>query len=222
MTTPSAFTPDQMRRIDHHVRELSREIEAQCAEHRDVIGHALAVIARAAHPEAESVVVPVISQDGTFGPLLCTAGDLTEQLPEAAVSGTLVDELVRMLRRLPHSSTGTAGVWTWGATGATLDVPAAVARGDRYPFLPVQDRLVARVESTTGRSVRSIEIASELFDNGYYFCDTVQVDYSDGDSDDVYIDDLADFAPDLEQAVGSPGPRTLVTIECTSAGITID
>ncbi|WP_139811732.1 hypothetical protein [Prescottella equi] len=54
---------------------------------------------------------------------------------------------------------------------------------------------MARVENKTGRSVRGIEIASELFDNGYNFCDTVQVDYSDGDSDDVYIVDLADFAP---------------------------
>ena len=77
---------------------------------------------------------------------------------------------------------------------------------------------MARVENKTGRSVRSIEIASELFDNGYYFCDTVQVDYSD----DVYMDDLADSAADLEHVADSPGPRMLVTIECTSAGITID
>ncbi|WP_420879154.1 hypothetical protein [Rhodococcus sp. (in: high G+C Gram-positive bacteria)] len=219
MTTSPAFTPDQMRRIDRHLRDLCREIEERFAEHREVLGHALAVIARAARPETVSIVVSTVGPDGAFGPILCANDGLIEQLPDDVVSPELVDELVCMFRRLPE---GNFGIWKRDQTMVTLDVQAAVARGNRYPFLPVQDRLVAHVESKTGRSVRSIEIASELFDNGYYFCDTVQVDYSDGDSDDVYIDDLADFAADLEHVAGSPGPRTLVTIECTSTGITID
>ncbi|OUS97253.1 hypothetical protein [Rhodococcus sp. NCIMB 12038] len=219
MTASAVFTPDQMRRVDHHLRDLCREIEERCAAHRDIIGHALAVIARAAHPETESVVVSAVDTDGTFGSLLCAGGGRIEQLPHDVVSPELTNELVCMFRRLPH---GKFGVWKRDPTTATLDVHAALTHGHRYPFLPVQDQLVAHIESKTGRSVRRIEIVSELFDNGYFFCDTAQVDYSDGDSDDVYVEDMADFAADLEQAIGNPGPHTVVTIACTSAGITID
>lgn len=216
MTAPEDLTADQRQRIDRHIHDLDREIDEKCTEQREIAGHALAVIAQAAHPGVRFVHVHDIRQDGRFGRIACEVDGNREDVP---VCPQITSVLTAMLRRLPD---GTTGVWHLDSRSATLDVTAALDLGDRYPFLPVQDRLLAYLEQQTGRTIRRIEIGTELWDNGYFYDDNAEVDFSDGDSENVYLEDLNDFADELREQIGGPGPHTTVVIERISTGITIE
>ena len=221
MATPvdldDTFTDEQLRRIDRHVRDLDLEIDAKCAEQREDAGHALARIAQAVYPGTIAATVFGVRDDGRFDNVLCDTGEkiarLAELPPEVAAT------LTATFRRL---ATGVTGVWNRDRQIVALDVTAALALSDRYPFLSLQDRLLAHLERMTSRTIRRIEITSELWDNGYFYSDTLEVDYSDGDSDQIYVEDMCDFAAELREQIGDPGPNTAVTIARTSTGITID
>ena len=215
-TTAATFTTDQLERLDHHIRDLHREIDEKCTEQREVVGHALARIAQTVHPGTQHVRIYGIQLDGQFGRIVCDVAGNPEDLP---VGPQVTAVLTAILRRLP---TGTTGVWRRDALTVTVDVTAAPDLGDRYPFLQVQDRLMAYLEEKTGRAIRSIEIGTDLWDDGYFFNNTVEVDYSDGDRESVYVDNMNDFSLELRYEVGDPGPHTSVSINRTSAGITID
>lgn len=226
MTAPTApattFTEAQLKRIDSHMRDLEREIADRCREQQAVAGHALAVIAHAAFPGVETVRVYGVGADGTYDDDddVCVLGDRrTEMLPLASYRDQLHTALTTTFRRLPE---GTSGIWTRQGTTAVLEVRAALAEGDRYPFLPVHERLHAHLEEQTGRTIRGIEIGTELHEDGYSYSEHVEVDYSDGDGDTVYVEDLNEFTDELRHWVGDPGPHTTVTITSTAKGITME
>ncbi|WP_458683644.1 hypothetical protein [Prescottella equi] len=224
MTAPrspaTTFTKAQLNRIDSHLRDLDREIADQCREQQAVAGHALAVIAHAAFPGVETVRVRGVSADGTYDDLVCVLSDgRTELLPLASYRDQLQAALTTTFRRFPE---GSSGIWTRHESTAVLAVRAALSEGDRYPFLPVHERLHAHLEEQTGRTIRRIEIGTELYENGYFYSEHVDVDYSDGDSDNVYVEDLNEFTDELRHWVGDPGPHTTVTITTTANGITIE
>jgi hypothetical protein len=182
----------------------------------------VSILARAVHSDAESVILPMANPDGPVGPILPKTGrgrfSGFAELPEDVVAPEIFTALTTILHRLPS---GRTGIWDRSPHLMTLDVTAALALGDRFPFLPVQDRLVTHLEEKTGRTIRSIEIGSELWDNGYFFSETVEVHFSDGDGDLVAVADMSDFEADLRNLAGDPGPNTSVTITRTSAGVTI-
>ncbi|GBF17423.1 hypothetical protein Br6_04829 [Rhodococcus sp. Br-6] len=224
MTAPTipaaAFTKAQLERIDSHTRDLDREIADRCGEQQAVTGHALAVIARAAFSGVETVRVCGVSADGTYDDLVCVLSDgRTELLPLASYRDQLQAVLTTTFRRLPE---GPSGIWTRQGTTAVLEVGAALGEGGRYPFLPVHERFHAHLEEQTGRTIRGIEIGTELYENGYFYSEHVDVDYSDGDGDTVYVEDLNEFTDELRHWVGDPGPHTTVTITSTANGITIE
>ncbi|MDH6284038.1 hypothetical protein [Prescottella agglutinans] len=215
----AAFTTEQVHRIDSHIRDLDREIIERCIEQQAVAGHALAVIANAAHPGVHTVRVHDIGAAGTWDKVVCLVGDRAEPLPATAAGEQIDSVLTAMFRRLPD---GVSGPWSRSGRDAFLTVSAALALGDRYPFLPVHERLLAHVEKQTGRTIRRIEIGTELYENGYFYSEHIEVDYSDGDGDTVYVEDLNDFTDELRHWVGDPGPQTTVTIERTAKGITME
>lgn len=217
--TTDVFTRDQLQRINSHIWVLEVEIAARCTEQRAVAGHALAVIVQTVYPGTQTATVHDIRDDGSFGRILCEVDGRIEHLAEDAVSPDIRTALTTTLRRLPD---GTTDIWKRDRCTVTLAVTAALPLGDRAPFTPVQERLLEHLEKQTGRSIRRIEIGTELWDDGYFFSDTVEVDYCDGDGDSVYVEELYDFTDELRESVGDPGPRTTVTIKQTSSGITLD
>ena len=216
MTTPTAspaFTSDQLARIDRHTRDLDREIAARCTEQREIAGHALTVIATTTHPGVQYVHVQDIRGDGQFGRVWCEVDGHREDVP---VGPQITSALSAMFRRLPD---GPTGVWQRDPLSVVLDVTLALALGDRYPYLPVQDRLVAYLEGKTSRSIRRIEIDTELSSAGYCYSDTVAVDYRDGDSDDIYVDDMGDFIPELRDQVPPVSEAAWTGTRLTARGI---
>ncbi|WP_420878967.1 hypothetical protein [Rhodococcus sp. (in: high G+C Gram-positive bacteria)] len=218
----ATLTPAQIERATRHVCDLDRQIAELRRDQQSVVGHALAVIAAAAHPGVITVHLQDIDESGHPKRILCQGQDRPELFPLAADFGpgekSLEKPLAAMLCGLAD---GISGVWSRNHTTATLRVAVALTLGDRYPFLPIHERLLAHLEERTGRSIRSIEIDTELFDNGYFYSDTVEVAFSDGDSDSVLVDDMADFTDELRYEIGEPGPRTTATIRRTAHGITI-
>lgn len=181
MTTPTEpLTADQLTRTERHIRSLDHEIDGKCTEQRIVTGHALARIAQATHPGTITATVHDIGDAGRFGMITFDTRAGIEHCPQLPPEMTTA--LTAMLRRLPAGATG---IWDRDGETAILDVTAALPLGDRSPFLPVQDRLLAHLEEKTGRAIRSIEIGTDLWEDGYFFTDTVEVNYADGDGDNV-------------------------------------
>lgn len=209
------LTDSQLEAVDSHVRDLNQQIDTLLDEERRIVAHTIARLAVAAHPTAALVTVHGILDVGGCNEVTCEGDGETNTL---SIGPGIATALASMLRRLPAGSTG---VWYRHPLTTTLVVNDALTFGDQYPFLPVQEQMVAHIEEKTGRDVRRIEIVSELWENGYFYCDTVEVDYTDGDSDSVYVEDMPDFAGELRRQMGDPGPNTVVTINCTSSGTTI-
>lgn len=209
------LTASQLEAVDSHVRDLNHQIDTLLDEERRIVAHTIARLAVAAHPTAALVTVHGIRDVGGPNAVTCEGDGETKTL---SIEPVIATALASMLRRLPA---GYTGGWYRHPLTATLVVKDALTFGDQYPFLSVQEQMVAHIEEKTGRDVRRIEIVSELWENGYFYCDTVEVDYTDGDSDSVYFENMPDFAGELRRQLGDPGPNTVVTINCTSSGTTI-
>lgn len=206
------FTDTARQLIRSHTLNIEHKIDALLDEEQKVMAHTLARIAAAQYPTVTRVTVHDLR---VIDAITCEVDGTQKEL---SLEPSIASSLISMLHRLP---TGDSAAWERHLDNVELDVSTALTFGDQYPFQQVQDRIVAHLEEKTGRSVRRVEITSDLWDNGYFYYDTVTVDYSDGDSDEVHIEDMSDFSAELRHEIGDPGPNTVVTITRTSAGITI-
>ncbi|BDB63371.1 hypothetical protein RDE2_51650 (plasmid) [Rhodococcus sp. RDE2] len=93
-----------------------------------------------------------------------------------------------------------------------------------YPFQTVEERVLGALEKQTGKTIRKVEITSEEFENGFYPSTTVEVDFTDGDSEHVYFEafDDGDFLSELHEYQGQFGRNTRIVITRSAQGITID
>lgn len=212
-TTASAPFADTTRKlIVSHALNLGHEIDSFLYKERKVLAYTLARIAVAQHAAPTQVMIADLNVIDTVA---CNVDGHQRDLP---IDPAIAAVLIPVLQRLPA---GDAAPWNRRGDAVELDVSDALTYNDLYPFRQVQDRIVEYIEEKTGRSVRRVEITSDLWDNGYFYVDTVEVDYSDGDSDEIYIEDMSDFSEDLRQELDDPGPNTVVTIVRTNSGITI-
>ncbi|WP_137726492.1 hypothetical protein [Prescottella subtropica] len=216
----ATLTPDQVTRIDRYIRDTGHDIDGLLRAQQTTIGHVLAVLACAAHPGVGAVRIYDIDEDGRPGHIQCTFVDRPEAVPLAANYSGLEDALVAMLRRLPDCDNK---IWSRLGRNAALDVSAALAAGNTYPLRTVGERIIEDLEKAVGcRSIRKAEITTEEFDNGFYPNDIVEVDFCDGDSDEVYVEGLADYTDELREMVAGFGRDTIITITNTATGITIE
>lgn len=222
--------------VENHARSLDEQIDTLLTEERNIIGHTLARLAVTAYPGTTRVSIRGVGGNGRFGAVLCEGDDSEKEL---ALEPSIASILNSMLRRLPSGAitgvwcrqtdvnririayAGSASAWVGQTDIVQVDVERALTLDGGHPFQSVQDRLVAYVEEQTNHTVRGLEICTDLWDNGYFYSDLVQVDYSNGDSDEIWIEDMTDFASEIERVVGSPGPNTVVTIKRSAQGITI-
>lgn len=211
-TSPTPFSDTTRQLIRSHTHNLEYEIDSLLDEERKVMAYTVARLAAAQYPAATRVII----RDLCIGDAVACDVDGNEK--KLSVDADIAPSLIAMLHRLP---TGDSSAWERHLDTIELDVVAALDFSDQYPFQQVQDRIVAYIEEKTGRTVRRVEITSELWDNGYFYDDTVAVDYADGDSDEILIADMFEFSGELRHEGGDPGPSTVVTIVRTNTGISI-
>lgn len=215
----TAFTVERLLGIGCYAQDLAERVAALHSEQEDIAGHALAVIAQAAYPGAQWVHIHSVDPTGRFVSIRSDVEGRPELLAdgEDAAIRAVRPMLTALLRRLPE---GTTGVWSRERMMVTLDVKDALTRSDGYPFLPVQEQLFQYLEARTGREIRRIEIVSEWWEGEWIFCDTVKVDYPDGDGDEVDVD-MGDCSADLREQFGDPDMDTCLVFEWTAAGVVV-
>lgn len=211
--------PNLVQRIDNHQRLLRREIDARAAELRSTTARALALAAQSVESSCEVVTVHGIDSWRNFDKITYT--DETEQPVEITGLPTEIRRLVsHCLQYLPSSE----GTWPWQRDGSTAYFCVSDLRGEgEYPFRTLQERILDDLEEQTGKTIRKIEITSEEYDDGYFPSGNVEVDFTDGDSDEVFLQSLSegDYTDGLIDHAGHFGYNTTVTIKRTSTGITI-
>ncbi|MET3959807.1 hypothetical protein ABIE52_006742 [Rhodococcus sp. OAS809] len=219
MSAPSSaiepLTDSQLDTVTVHVGNLDDEINRLLAQERSITAHALARLAVADDPACSRLDISGIDAGGQFTSARYWQGSTAKEL---SLTPAITSTLASMLARLPAGHTG---AWFRRRDTASLDIAPALALTQGYPFQPVQDRLVSLIEDKTGRSIRRIEITSELWENEYFYCDLVDVDFTDGDSDEISIEELNDFASDIQEQVGTPGANTVVTFVCAAGRVTM-
>lgn len=219
MTT--TFDETLTRRIAGHNRRLCEEIDERTAELRALAARALALSAQSVDPSAAIVTVHGIDSWFAFDQITCTstAGQTT------TLTGLPVEVLSVVSNALPSLQSGDAvAPWKRVDDIAQLNVAEALTQEAGFPFLTVQERIVADLEEQTGKSIRRIEITSEEYDNGYFPSSQVEVDFTDGDSDEVFVPAFEDcmYLDELTERTGQFGRNTRIVITSTAQGITID
>lgn len=218
MTT--TFDQTLLQRIAGHNRRLREEIDERYAGIRALAARTLALTAQSVDPAAEIVAVHGIDSWFAFDAITCTgtAGQTTlAGLPVEVLS--LVSGALSSLR-----SGDEEGPWQRDGDIARVNVAEALAQAEGYPFLTVQERILADLEEQTGKAIRTIEITSEEYADGYFPSSRVEVDFTDGDSDEVFFEAFEDceYLDELREYQGQFGRNTRIVITSTAHGITIN
>ncbi|ELB86019.1 hypothetical protein Rwratislav_47165 [Rhodococcus wratislaviensis IFP 2016] len=217
----TTLDPTLIQRIDSHRRRLRQEIDERNAELRSVAARTLAMAAQSVDSTAEVVTVHGIDSWFAFAAITCTgtAGQT------ATVTGLPVEVLSLVTGALSSLRSGhDAAPWQRTDDTVRLNVAQALDQAAGFPFRSVQERILAVLEEQTGKTIRTITITTEEYDNGYFPASSVEVDCTDGDSDEVYFDALEDgeYLDELTEIQGQFGHHTTLTIRRTATGITID
>lgn len=209
-----------IQRIASRHQLLVREIDELAAELHTIAARTLALAARSVDPTATVVTVHDVDTSSTFAAVTCT-GDAGTPVSVPGLTVEILGLVTAALRHLP--AWGESAPWQRDGRSVHVNVDAALAEEPGFPFLPVQDRIHAALEEQTGKTIRTIEIVSEEFDNGYFPSTTVSVDYADGDSDDVHFAPFedSDYFDALFEQTGPFGRNTTVTIRQRAGEITI-
>ncbi|WAL49698.1 hypothetical protein [Rhodococcus pyridinivorans] len=218
-TPTTVFTEQQILHFNRFLDRVDRDIEDLLADQRRVVGYGFAAAVRSAVPHATSATA-LLTSAGQIGVVYAISDGNLVQVPGSVIGTDLRQGLLSVMRRLP---TGLGG-GPWHRGGGTLNLaftPEIIGQAP-IPFTTIQDLLVDALERVTNRTIRRIVITTELWDNGYHFDDTLAVDFTDGDGDEIYYENLCDYTPELREHTGDLGPCTVVTITRTADGITID
>lgn len=203
------------RRIAGQTRRLREEIDERNAELRALAARTLALSAQSVDPAAEIVTVHCIDSWFAFDQITCTG----TARQTTTLTGMPVDVLSVVSNALSSLQSGDAvAPWKRVDDTAQVNVPEALAQEAGFPFRTLAERILDALEEQTGKTIRRIEITSEEFDNGFYPSKTVEVDYTDGDGDEVYFDAFedGDYLNELREYQGQFGRNTRIVITSTA------
>jgi len=215
------FDQPLLQRIADYNRTLREEIAEREAAQRALAARALACAAHAVNPDAHTVTVHEIDSWFAFTDVTCTGPDGSLRAVEALPVEVLSVVSAALATLCPGEE---CAPWRRAQSTAELDVAAALVPAAGYPFQTVEERVLGALEEQTGKTIRKVEITSEEFENGFYPSTTVEVDFTDDDSDYVYFEAFADgdFLSELHEYQGQFGRNTRIVITRSAQGITID
>ncbi|NKS56249.1 hypothetical protein GS504_01300 [Rhodococcus hoagii] len=164
---------------------------------------AVALAARAKHPTASTVQ---FTNEEPGSPLWHTDVALVrlQDHSTTTVDIGLIDAgfAAALNQTLPHAWAAANAPWSRTGRIVSLDIDAAlevVVISAHNPFDPVSLAVFTAVQSLTPRSIRSLTLSTEQYDNGWFFSTEVSVDYADGDGDVLYCDAIDDYGLALSE-----------------------